>query len=157
MTRTSSRSVTLDEQPDVRLTTNLVDIEPDDVRIGMPVEVVFEDHDPVLSAALPAGDVMTANSRAPGDHLRHRSVARSGRRLGRGDLDLTIDAALAAIADAGLTVADIDGLATYPGGMTGPGLGRLLRAGNADRPGRAPAVVAMAQRRPRRHRRRSRP
>ena len=46
-----------------------------------------------------------------------------GRRLGRGDLDLTIDAALAAIADAGLTVGDIDGLATYPGGMTGPGLG----------------------------------
>jgi acetyl-CoA acetyltransferase len=46
-----------------------------------------------------------------------------GRRLGRGDLDLTIDAALAAIADAGLTVDDIDGLATYPGGMTGPGLG----------------------------------
>jgi acetyl-CoA acetyltransferase len=46
-----------------------------------------------------------------------------GRRLGRGDLDLTIDASLAAIADAGLTVGDIDGLATYPGGMTGPGLG----------------------------------
>ena len=39
--------VTLDEQDDVRLTTNLVGIEPDDVRIGMPVEVVFEDHDPV--------------------------------------------------------------------------------------------------------------
>lgn len=46
-----------------------------------------------------------------------------GRRLGRGDLDLTIDAALAAIADAGLTVGDIDGLATYPGAMSGPGLG----------------------------------
>ena len=40
--------VTIDEQPDVRLTTNLVDIEPDDVRIGMPVEVVFEDHAPVF-------------------------------------------------------------------------------------------------------------
>ena len=34
--------VSIDEQPDVRLTTNLVDIEPDDVRIGMPVRVVFE-------------------------------------------------------------------------------------------------------------------
>ena len=43
-----------------------------------------------------------------------------GRRLGRDELDLTIDAALAAIADAGLTVGDIDGLATYPGGMGGP-------------------------------------
>ncbi|AFM17709.1 acetyl-CoA acetyltransferase [Mycolicibacterium chubuense NBB4] len=42
-----------------------------------------------------------------------------GRRLGRDELDLTIDAALAAIADAGLTVADIDGLATYPGGLGG--------------------------------------
>ena len=46
-----------------------------------------------------------------------------GRRLGRTGLDLTIDAALAAIADAGLTPADIDGLATYPGagGGAGPG------------------------------------
>ena len=50
-----------------------------------------------------------------------------GRRLNRSELDLTIDASLAAIADAGLTVADIDGLATYPGGIalvpgfSGPG------------------------------------
>jgi acetyl-CoA acetyltransferase len=50
-----------------------------------------------------------------------------GRRLGRTGIDLTIEAALAAIADAGLEVADIDGLATYPGagvggaGFTGPG------------------------------------
>ena len=43
-----------------------------------------------------------------------------GRRLGRDELDLTIEASLAAIADAGLTVDDIDGLATYPGGMGGP-------------------------------------
>ena len=40
--------VEIDEQPDVRLTTNIVDVEPDDVRIGMPVEVVFEDHEPVF-------------------------------------------------------------------------------------------------------------
>ena len=51
-----------------------------------------------------------------------------GRRLRRSGLELTIDAALEAIADAGLTVADIDGLATYPGafpggppGFSGPG------------------------------------
>ncbi len=42
-----------------------------------------------------------------------------GRRLGRGDLDLTVEAALAAIDDAGLTRDDIDGLATYPGGGMG--------------------------------------
>lgn len=42
-----------------------------------------------------------------------------GRRLGRSDLALTIDAALEAIADAGLSRSDIDGLATYPGGIGG--------------------------------------
>jgi uncharacterized protein len=40
--------VTIAEQDDVRLTTNLVDVEPDDVRIGMEVEVVFEQHDRVF-------------------------------------------------------------------------------------------------------------
>jgi acetyl-CoA acetyltransferase len=51
-----------------------------------------------------------------------------GRRLNRSGLDLTIDAALEAIADAGLTTDDIDGIATYPGaamgappGFAGPG------------------------------------
>jgi acetyl-CoA acetyltransferase len=41
-----------------------------------------------------------------------------GRRLGRDPLDLTLDACLAAIEDAGLTRDDIDGLSTYPGMMT---------------------------------------
>jgi acetyl-CoA acetyltransferase len=43
-----------------------------------------------------------------------------GRRLGRDPLELTLDACLAAIEDAGLTTADIDGIATYPGGGQGP-------------------------------------
>jgi uncharacterized protein len=34
--------VAIDEQPDVRLTTNLVEVDEGDVRIGMPVKVVFE-------------------------------------------------------------------------------------------------------------------
>jgi acetyl-CoA acetyltransferase len=42
-----------------------------------------------------------------------------GRRLNRDPLDLTLDACIAAIEDAGLTRADIDGLATYPGAMGG--------------------------------------
>ncbi|HEY8152775.1 MAG TPA: thiolase family protein [Myxococcota bacterium] len=42
-----------------------------------------------------------------------------GRRLNRDPLELTLDACLAAIADAGLTREDIDGLATYPGSMGG--------------------------------------
>lgn len=37
--------VALPEQEGLRLTSNLVDCDPDDVRIGMPVEVVFEQHD----------------------------------------------------------------------------------------------------------------
>jgi len=51
-----------------------------------------------------------------------------GRRLGRDPLALTLDGCLAAIADAGLTPRDIDGLSTYPGlvmgmpaGFTGAG------------------------------------
>ena len=44
-----------------------------------------------------------------------------GRRLGRSDLDLTIEAAEVAIADAGLTRDDIDGLSTYPGMGAGTG------------------------------------
>jgi len=43
-----------------------------------------------------------------------------GRRLGRDPLELTLDACYAAIADAGLTPADIDGLSTYPGAMAVP-------------------------------------
>jgi uncharacterized OB-fold protein len=36
--------VSLEEQADVHLTTRLVDVEPEDVRIGLPVSVVFERH-----------------------------------------------------------------------------------------------------------------
>jgi acetyl-CoA acetyltransferase len=39
-----------------------------------------------------------------------------GRQVDRSGLQLTLDAVLAAIADAGLTVGDIDGLAMFPGG-----------------------------------------
>ncbi len=43
-----------------------------------------------------------------------------GRRLYRDPLDLTLDACMAAIADAGLEPSDIDGIATYPGAMDTP-------------------------------------
>ncbi|MFC3174391.1 thiolase family protein [Novosphingobium bradum] len=55
-------------------------------------------------------------------------ISRIGRRLGIDPWVLTADACLAAIADAGLTPDDIDGLATYPGafwstpGITGAGV-----------------------------------
>lgn len=61
------------------------------------------------------------------DHIGERRAVISGvgqsqigRRIYRPPLDLTIDAALAAIADAGLSRADIDGLSTYPGNMDQP-------------------------------------
>jgi acetyl-CoA acetyltransferase len=43
-----------------------------------------------------------------------------GRRLYRSDMDLTLEACLEAIADAGLTRDDIDGLSSYPGAMGSP-------------------------------------
>lgn len=46
-----------------------------------------------------------------------------GRLLGRSGLSLTVESALRAIQDAGLTRDDIDGLATYPGAMdSSPGM-----------------------------------
>ena len=43
-------------------------------------------------------------------------MSKVGRHLGVDPLSLTIDACRKAVADAGLTMADIDGLSTYPGG-----------------------------------------
>ena len=39
--------VEIEEQPDVRLMTNIVGVDPAELRIGMPVQVVFENHEPV--------------------------------------------------------------------------------------------------------------
>lgn len=79
-----------------------------------------------------------------------------GRRLGRDPLQLTVDACLAAVEDAGLTLADIDGLTTYPGasmagkGFSGAGLREIhdalgIRpnwvAGGVEYPGQLGAVV----------------
>ncbi|MDH6242740.1 OB-fold domain-containing protein [Mycobacterium sp. OTB74] len=41
-------SVAIDEQPELRLTTNLVEVDPESVCIGMRVEALFQDHDPVF-------------------------------------------------------------------------------------------------------------
>jgi acetyl-CoA acetyltransferase len=79
-----------------------------------------------------------------------------GRRLGRDGLELTAEACEAAVADAGLTLDDIDGLTTYPGAsQAGPGFsGASLRdihdalgikpnwvAGGVESPGQLGAVV----------------
>jgi len=80
-----------------------------------------------------------------------------GRRLQRDPLELTLDACLAAIDDAGLTTADIDGISSYPGalgggppGFTGAGVVDVHDAlrlqlgwwsGGIERPGQLGAVV----------------
>lgn len=96
------------------------------------------------------------------DRLERRAVisgigqSQVGRRIYRDPLDLTIDAALEAIADAGLEPSDIDGIATYPGnqdvppGFSGVGVVELqdaLRleldwfAGGLESPGQLGSVI----------------
>jgi acetyl-CoA acetyltransferase/uncharacterized OB-fold protein len=128
-------NVALAEDPSVRLTTNIVGCEPGDVRIGQEVAVHFEQHDDVWLPLFqptgapdppdPVAEPVRPTPRQPptSDRFEHRAVlsgvGRSaiGRRLMRDPLSLTVDACLAAVADAGLTLEDIDGLSTYPGGM----------------------------------------
>jgi hypothetical protein len=49
--------VAFPEQTDLRMTSNVVGCPPDDVRIGLPVQVTFEQHDEVWVPVFePAGD-----------------------------------------------------------------------------------------------------
>ncbi len=90
----------------------------------MALEVIFEQSRRRLSPAVPTGR-RERRREQPDEPLERRAAITGigqsaiGRRLGRSDLDLTIEACLAAVADAGLTRDDIDGLATYPGMGTG--------------------------------------
>ena len=165
--------VALAEDPSVRLTTNVVGCDPADVHVGQEVVVRFEQHEDVwLPLFEPTGDPDVADpvpeperprSRPPlpGGRFEHRSVlsgvGRSavGRRLMVDPLSLTVDACLEAVADAGLELADIDGLSTYPGpagmGMSEGGVAAVEEAlrlqptwinGGGDLPGQGGAVVA---------------
>ncbi|BCO34288.1 hypothetical protein MHEC_07210 [Mycobacterium heckeshornense] len=64
-----------------------------------------------------------------------------GRRLGRTGLDLTIEAVTRAIADAGLRIDDVDGVASYPG--PGGARPRLLRGDSHRGPQRAGTAQPM--------------
>lgn len=140
--------VELVEQAGLRLTTNLVGCAADAGRVGMPVRVRFESVSDEIALPLFEPDAEgsvppprpeprpLAPSIRPSDsqRLERRAIisgvgqSQIGRRLFRTDLALTCEAALRAIADAGLTTKDIDGLACYPGpmgavapGFAGPG------------------------------------
>jgi acetyl-CoA acetyltransferase/uncharacterized OB-fold protein len=130
--------VAIAEDPRVRLTTNIIECEPDELQLGQPVEVVFQQlADVWLPLFKPSADTaplaQPVDEIAPEDFGKHvrpmltaakfedRSAitgigaSRLGRRLMVPPLSLTIEACEAAVADAGLTFDDIDGLSTYPG------------------------------------------
>jgi acetyl-CoA acetyltransferase len=132
--------VALDDAPAVRLTTNVVDVEPDDVRVGQRVTVRFEQQDeiwyPVFAPSgtddAPVADLVPPPivvTRAPvsDERFEHKvaitglGMSQVGRRLMRPPVSLTVEACHAAVEDAGLSMADIDGLATWPGAMPAGG------------------------------------
>lgn len=141
--------VEIEEQPSLRVTTNLVNCAESEIAIGMPLRVVFEERDggvfiplferdsaPRAAAPGATAPAKRARSRPAPSARGERDVAITGigqsdvgRRLNRDPLGLTVDACIAAIADAGLTRADIDGLATYPGMMGGAGFAGFSGAG----------------------------
>ena len=167
--------VMLEEDRSVRLTTNVVGCEPDEVHVGQVVEVEFLHEDDVWipvfhptgeTVANPVEEVPLPAPRPPlgDDRFEHRSVisgigrSKVGRRLMVEPLSLTVDACLAAVADAGLELSDIDGLSTYPGavgmGMSEGGVSALEDAlrihptwinGGGDIPGQGGAVIAAMQ------------
>ena len=138
--------VAIEEDTRVRLTTNAVECDPDQLALGMRMEVVFEQagdvwlplfrpaaQQPPEPAPLPADEI------EPGEMWRHVrpmvtpekfedkvaltgiGASQLGRRLMVSPQSLTVQACERAIADAGLSLDDIDGLATYPGaGLAGP-------------------------------------
>jgi acetyl-CoA acetyltransferase/uncharacterized OB-fold protein len=167
--------VALEEQADVRLTTNVVGCDPADVHVGQEVAVRFEQHDDVwLPLFEPTGETkpnpvpeparFTPRPPLTTDRFEHRAVlsgigrSTMGRRLMVDPLSLTVDACLQAVEDAGLALEDIDGLSTYPGGagmgMSEGGVTAVEEAlrlhptwinGGGDIPGPGGSVVAAMQ------------
>jgi acetyl-CoA acetyltransferase/uncharacterized OB-fold protein len=132
-------SVALVEDPRVMLTTNVVGCAPEDVVVGLPVEVEFEeDHGVWFPLFHPTGERAVAELPPPAvdpADVRNRArsmlttekfeekvaisgvgMSRLGRRLMVDPLELTVEACRRAVDDAGLTFDDIDGLSTYPSG-----------------------------------------
>jgi acetyl-CoA acetyltransferase/uncharacterized OB-fold protein len=166
-------NVVLAEDPSVHLTTNIVGCDVDDVHIGQAVTVRFEQQDDVWFPLFePTGtddpvdrvpEPVRPTPRPPLSAARFEhdvvlsGLGRSamGRRLMVDPLSLAVDACTQAVADAGLTLEDIDGLSTYPGpvgmGMSEGGVSAVEEAlrlrptwinGGGEIPGPAGSIVA---------------
>jgi acetyl-CoA acetyltransferase/uncharacterized OB-fold protein len=125
--------VELEEDPRVRLMTNVVGLPADEVRVGMAVQVRFEpraevwipefeptgapDVPPASAVALPTFAPVTGHRFEDDVVLSGVGISEVGRRLMRAPATLAVEAAQRALDDAGLTAADIDGLSTFPGGL----------------------------------------
>lgn len=129
--------VALEEDGGARLTTNVVNCAPEEVHVGMPVRVAFvaatEDvHLPMFEPDPGRGaapdDLVEPPSppmEAPGTRTSRKfeddvvlsgtGQSKVGRRLMVDPLSLTVEACLAAVEDAGLSLEDIDGVSTFPG------------------------------------------
>ena len=137
--------VAIEEDPRARLTTNVVGCDPGSLELGMRMEVVFDQAGDVwLPLFRPVADQgepaeLPRDDMEPDQTWRHvRPMATTekfedkaaitgigmselGRRLMVPPLSLTVQACERAVADAGLTLDDIDGQSTYPGaGLAGP-------------------------------------
>jgi acetyl-CoA acetyltransferase/uncharacterized OB-fold protein len=168
-------NVALADDYGVRLTTNIVSCEPDEVHIGQVVSVAFEQHEDVWIPLfeptgesdpvdrVPEPERFVPRSPVSDERYEHKAIlsgigrSKLGRRLMIDPLSLAVDACLAAVADAGLTLDDIDGLSTYPGtaaaGMGEGGVTAIEEAlrirptwfnGGMELPGPGGAVIAAA-------------
>jgi acetyl-CoA acetyltransferase/uncharacterized OB-fold protein len=137
--------VALEEDPRVRLTTTIVGYDADSLVLGMRLTVHFEQHDDVwlpLFQPVPGDPVpLPRDEIDPAEIWRHVrpmvstrkfedevaitgiGASEIGRRLMVSPLALTVRACERAVADAGLSLSDIDGLSTYPGGGQVAGFG----------------------------------
>lgn len=140
--------VALEEAQHIRLTTNIINGDSATVGVGTRVEAHFQACGPSntppdvwlpvfapISGAPPIDTtplvpLPATATRAPHGPVKFEDkvaitgigMSRIGRRLGKSVLALTLDACEAAIADAGLTRDDIDGISAYPGSTGLPGL-----------------------------------
>jgi acetyl-CoA acetyltransferase/uncharacterized OB-fold protein len=138
--------VAVEEDPRVRLTTNIPGRLARDLTLGQRLRVFFENVDDVwLPLFEPVGEAdpteLPPEEVPPVDVWRQVrpmvtpekfedkcavtgiGMSQIGRRLMRSPLALTVEACQRAVEDAGLTLDDVDGLSTYPGAGLMAGMG----------------------------------